>query len=98
MDLYDRGTLSIRPPFPVGDTGELKGTRWIWSDFSKSQMLKRIQFEYKKGIVEYNKIVERYFSAFKDELSLYVVQPARIIGQFVYDDNIKKTNWPSHPL
>lgn len=97
IDLNDKGIVSIRPPFPVGDRKELKDLYWIWNVYSKNQMLKRIQFEFKKGIVEYNKIVEAYFSEFEDELSLYVVQPAKIVGQLHYDDHIDKSNWSSHP-
>ena len=97
-DLNDRGVVSIRPPFPVGDRKGLKDSRWVWNDYSGNQMLKRVQFEYKKGIVEYNRIVRMYFPAFKDELSLYVVQPAKVIGQLDYDDHIDRSNWSSHPL
>lgn len=97
IDLNDKGIVSVRPPFPVGDRKELKGSRWVWNDYSKDQMLKRVQFEFKKGIVEYNRIVEVFFSEFKDELSLYVVQPARIVGQLNYDDHIDRSNWFSGP-
>ena len=96
-DLNNRGIVSIGPPFPVGDRKGLKDRGWIWNDYSGNQMLKRIRFEYRKGIAEYNKIVEVYFSAFKDELSLFVVQPAKIVGQLIYDDHIDSSNLFSGP-
>lgn len=97
-ELYHQGVLSITPPFPVGDRKIKTGSKWIWNDYSISQMLRRIQFEYNNGVSEYKRLVERYLLQFKNELSLFVALPAKIIGQLTYDDHINQADWSSHPV
>ena len=96
-ELKDSGEMVIDSPYPSADLDYSKGG-WVWSSFSKSQMLKRIQFEYETGLKEYSFIVETYFSTIKNEMSLYAALPARIIGQLIFESPSDDNTWNSHPV
>lgn len=96
-ELEASGEKMLYPPYPVADLDMSKGG-WIWSVFSKSQMLKRIQFEYELGLAEYSYIVETFFPTIKNEMALYAAFPARIVGQLEFKNPSDDKTWSSHPV
>ena len=96
-ELEASGEKMLYPPYPVADLDTSKGG-WIWSSFSQSQMLKRIQFEYELGLAEYSYIVETFFPTIKNEMALYAALPARIVGQLEFENPSEDKTWGSHPV
>lgn len=95
--LRDSGETVIDPPYPTADLDYSKGG-CVWSDFSRSQMKKRIMFEFEEGLKEYSYIVETFLHTIKNEMSLYATLPAKIIGQLEFDNPSEDTTWSSHPV
>lgn len=96
-ELEASGEKMLYPPYPVADLDMSKGG-WIWSSFSQSQMMKRIQFEYELGLAEYSYIVETFFPTIKNEMALYAALPARIVGQLEFENPSEDKTWGSHPV
>lgn len=83
--LKEGGNNRIEVPYVAGDQ-EYK-TNFIWANYSKEQMRRRVEAIYKNVFREYQKMAETFFECFKMRLSTYLLLPCKFVGTLVYDDS-----------
>jgi hypothetical protein len=82
--MKENGDTQIKVPYIVGDT-EYKNN-FIWGNYSKLQMKRRVENIYKNVLDEYIKMVDGFFDCFKMQLSTYLILPCKLVGSLCFDD------------
>lgn len=86
IDSYtQQGHTELSPPYVPGDKDYSTG--WIWSNYSKKQMLIRIRNVYTYAINEYQAFIDTFFPSLKEYLSTYLIFPCRFVGILEYEEN-----------
>lgn len=86
VDSYkQQGHTELSPPYVPGDKNYSTG--WIWSNYSKEQMLIRITNIYTNAINEYKTFIDTFFPALKEYLSTYLTCPCNFVGALEYEED-----------
>lgn len=92
--LIDRGYTFIKPPWPKHDVSRNKKTYFVWQLYSNQRILEKTIFIYENAINQYIEIVEKWFPLIKENLSLYNLLPAKLIG-FIHIS--RRNEYSGHP-
>ena len=77
--------MKFSPPWPCGDLSERGG--WVWNSYSDKRLLERTEYIYQEAIVSYNQIINAWFPSFKQRMNTAVIQPARLVGDFIVSES-----------
>jgi hypothetical protein len=70
--LVSQGAGFLEPPWPVP---EVSGGSWVWSGYSETGFLKRVQIVHEGALELYRHLVHSAFGHFADRMSLFASMP-----------------------
>lgn len=81
--LQEDGCQELLPPWPVPDF-PFAGRRsdWIWNLYSPERTRDRLNVVFRKALVAYLQMVQRWFPRVRQHMATAVTCPARVEGQF----------------
>lgn len=82
---------TINPPYPVGDLDNYENG-WIWDNYTETRMLERIIHTYKNAAELYPIFIDTFFPKLREQMSTYLLLPAKIEGKFAFDKSDKSYN------
>jgi hypothetical protein len=89
--LKEKDQSTLVSPWPGPDRESEGG--WIWSPYSKEQMLARARAVYAGAIEIYARIVDAWFPKFRWQLFTAATLPARLKGAIIVDERGPGISW-----
>ena len=91
LDRNNEKKKTINPPYPVGDLDNYENG-WIWDNYTETRMLERIIHTYKNAAELYPIFIDTFFPKLREQMSTYLLLPAKIEGKFAFDKSDKSYN------